>query len=117
MGNGAVSYSAANVLPMPSLRIAQAAAVLDSRIKRDSALAYIGVQCSAFGGDFATIGYACPDDEAEIVEVWLHGVDLSQCLPDSFLDALYPALRRAIADEGVEAQIDDALTVRAAEAA
>ena len=106
-----------NVLPMPAMRFAQAAAVLAERVKRDAKLAYIALRCSAFGGDAVTIGYACPDDEAEIVEVWLHGVDLSQCLTDSFVDALYPALRRAIADEGVEAQIDDALTVRAAEAA
>lgn len=99
-------------LPMPAMRYAQASAVLAERIKRDPALAYITLRLSAFGGDAIEVGYACDDDDVEIVEVWLHGVELYDHLSQMLLDSLYGPLRRAIADDNTEAQIDDAIAAR-----
>ena len=101
-----------NVLPMPAMRFAQAAAVLAERVKRDANLAYIDFKCSAFGGDPLEIGYACNDEGFEIVEVWLNGVELYDNLRDSMIESLYGPLTRAVADAVIDAQIDNAIASR-----
>ncbi len=101
-----------NVLPMPAMRFAQAAAVLAERVKRDAKLAYIALRCSAFGGDAVTIGYAFDGDDTEIVQIWLHGIELYDHLSQSMIEALYGPLMRALADVDTDARIDNAIASR-----